>query len=87
MTDVDLSPRARSILAAVEREIAARQAAPPAPPDRPLRIDPSLLTALELAVGGASRDEVASALGVPSVTLDAVFGDGSGGSARLSRRG
>ena len=86
MTDGSLSPRARAILAAVEREIEdlRRHARPPAPV-RPLRIDAELLSALELGVAGLSRDEVRAQLEVGEHVLDAVFGDGTPGSARLSR--
>ena len=83
MTEAPLSPRARAILEAVEQEIAARTSAEPPPPVVPLRLDTTLLSALELAVGGHSRDEVRAALGVPEHVLDAVFGDGG---VRLSRR-
>jgi hypothetical protein len=89
MTDASLSPRARAILAAVEREIAERAAAssPRADdPVRPLRIDVALLSALELAVAGATRSEVRDALAVSDDALDAVFGDGTPPQARLSRR-
>lgn len=89
MTEQSLSPRARAILAAVEREIEERRrtAPPPAAPARPrsLRIDAELLAALELAVAGLSRDEVRSRLAVADHVLDAVFGDGAAGTARLSR--
>jgi hypothetical protein len=88
MTEVSLSPRARAILVAVEREIAERQAAaaPREPePVRPLRIDTTLLTALELAVAGATRADVRSALNISDDALDAVFGDGSPPEARLTR--
>ena len=84
MTDASLSPRARAILEAVEREIAART--PPPPPSRGLRLDSTLVTALELAVGGASRAEVGASLRVGEAVLDAVFGDGTPPHARLSRR-
>lgn len=88
MTDASLSPRARAILAAVEREIAERQAAsaPREPePVRSLRIDTTLLTALELAVAGATRADVRAALRIADDALDAVFGDGTPPEARLSR--
>ena len=87
MTEAAISPRARAILAAVEREVAARQARPPAPEPRPLRLDVTLMTALELAVAGLSRDEVRSAMTISEDALDAVFGEGSAPAARLSRRG
>ena len=88
MTDASLSPRARAILAAVEREIAERAEAanPRVEPARPLRIDTTLLSALELAVAGATRDEVRDALTISDDALDAVFGDGSPPTARLTRR-
>jgi hypothetical protein len=90
MTDAGISPRARAILDAVEREVAARRARPPAPPPeqlpRPLRIDATLTAALELAVAGHSRDEVRAAMSISEDALDAVFGDGSPPQARLSRR-
>ncbi|HEX2085841.1 MAG TPA: hypothetical protein VHF89_09175 [Solirubrobacteraceae bacterium] len=91
----ELTPRARAILAAVEREVSARlddlerdvASVPPrrvAPSDRPA---PELLTALELGVAGLSRAEVAAELGVaePDPVLDAVFGRGSPPRARLRR--
>ena len=90
-----LTPRARAILEAVEREVSARleeleRDAEPvemrriAPLARPA---PELLTALELGVAGRSRAEVAEALGVadPAPVLDAVFGAGSAPAARLPR--
>ena len=87
MTEPGLSPRARAILAAVEREIEERRRGlVPAPPVRPLRIDGALLSALELAVAGAARSEVREALAVGEDVLDAVFGDGSPDGARLTRR-
>jgi hypothetical protein len=43
----DLSPRARAILEAVEREISTRSTPPPPPASRALRADRSLLTALD----------------------------------------
>jgi hypothetical protein len=85
MTDEQLSPRARAILAAVEREIEERRRGAPVAPVRPLRIDAELLSALELAVAGLSREEVRTRLAVRDHVLDAVYGDGSPGSARLSR--
>lgn len=85
MTDAPLSPRARAILAAVEREIAERTSQPLAPVT-PLRIDTTLLSALELAVAGASRDEVRAVMDISDDALDAVFGDGSPPQSRLSRR-
>lgn len=86
MTEPALSPRARAILAAVEREVQARRHTPEEPA-RPLRVDPPLLAALELAVAGASRDEVRARLEIAEDALDAVFGDGSPPQARLTRRG
>ena len=86
MTETGVSPRARAILAAVEREVAARQERSPEPPARPLRLDVTLMTVLELAVAGLSRDEVRSAMTVSDDALDAVFGDGSPPQARLHRR-
>lgn len=88
-----LTPRARAILAAVEREVSARlaelesDAAEVAPRrvvpfERPL---PELLEALEMGVAGRSRGEVAAALGVADPILDAVFGAGSPPHARLPR--
>ena len=93
-----LTPRARAILAAVEREVSARleeierdaaDVAPRRVEDRPalLRADPQLLTALELGVAGLSRAEVAAELGVAddAPLLDAVFGTGSPPRARMAR--
>ncbi len=90
-----LSPRARAILAAVEREVSERlgeleQDAALVAPRRVVgltRAEPELLTALELGVAGLSRDEVAGRLGVAGddPVLDAVFGAGSPPGARLSR--
>ncbi len=90
-----LSPRARAILAAVEREVSARlgelehDAALVAPRRvvPPTRAEPELLTALELGVAGLARDEVAARLGVGAddPVLDAVFGAGSPPGARLPR--
>ena len=84
----DLTPRAREILAAVERAAAERrrQGLPPG-----ARIDPALLRAVELAVAGLEREQVAGRLlaehGVrdPGPLLDAVFGAGSAPSDRLRR--
>ena len=86
MTETGISPRARAILAAVEREVAARHERSPEPPPRPLRIDVTLVTALELAVAGHSREEVRAAMTISEDALDAVFGDGSPPQARLHRR-
>jgi len=86
MTEPALSPRARAILEAVEREVQARHRQAPEEPARPLRVDPALLAALELAVAGASRDEVRARLEIAEDALDAVFGDGSPPQARLTRR-
>ena len=88
-----LTPRARAILAAVEREVSARLAelesdAGFVAPRRVVRFDraqPELLEALELGVAGRSRGEVAAKLGVDPAVLDAVFGPGSGPGARLPR--
>ena len=90
-----LSPRARALLVAVEREVSARleqleRDAGDVPPQRavPLvRPAPELLAALELGAAGRSREEVGRALGVPDpgAVLDAVFGAGSAPGARLPR--
>jgi len=90
-----LTPRARSILAALEREVSARLSeleseAGSVAPRRvvPLRrAEPELLLALELGVAGLSRAQVAAELACSedSPVLDAVFGDGSGAGARLRR--
>ncbi len=90
-----LTPRARAILAAVEREVSARLAelerdAGSVAPRRlpaPARASPELLLALELGVAGLSRDEVALRLAVadPEPVLDAVFGPGTPPGARLAR--
>ena len=90
-----LSPRARALLEAVEREVSARleqleQDVAPVAPRRivhPARPAPELLTALELGVAGRSREEVARELAVadPEPVLDAVFGPGSSPRARLPR--
>ena len=89
-----LTPRARAILAAVEREVSARlhdleaEAASIAPrrvaEPRPW---PELLLALELSVAGLSRAEVAAELALddPEPVLDAVFGRGAPSGARLRR--
>lgn len=90
-----LTPRARAILAAVEREVSARlndleaEAASIAPRrvrDQP-RPGPELLLALELSVAGLSRAEVAAELALddPEPVLDAVFGRGAPSAARLRR--
>jgi hypothetical protein len=90
-----LTPRARALLAAVEREVSARlneleaEAATVAPrrvtPGSPPA--PELLLALELGVAGLSRAQVAAELRVPDPepVLDAVFGPGSPPRARLRR--
>lgn len=83
MTQQPLSPRARAILAAVEREIEERTRGAAPEPVAPLRIDAELLSALELAVAGLSRDEVRTRLAASDGVLDAVFGDGSPGDTRL----
>lgn len=90
----ELSPRARMILAAVEREAEARRRrladGMPEPPAR-LTVDGALLAALELGVAGLVRDEVAHrlradhGLAAPDRLLDAVFGPGSPPRARLRR--
>ena len=88
-----LTPRARAILAAVEREVSARLAelesdAASVAPRRVVRFEraaPELLGALELGVAGWSRSEVAAELGVGDPVLDAVFGPGSAPGARLPR--
>jgi hypothetical protein len=87
MTGPELSPRAREILSAVEREVEERRrsSAPP-PPVAPLRLDATLVSALELAVSGLSRAEVLAGLGVGEDVLDAVFGEGSPPDTRLTRR-
>ena len=88
MATGELTPRARALLEAVEREVEARASGPAAPsePVRPLRLDETLLAALEVAVRGANRAEAAERLGLPAghEALDAVYGDGSSPSARLS---
>ena len=97
MTDA-LTPRARAILAAVEREVSARldeiehEAGAVAPrritsSRTPMRAGPELLAALEMGVAGMSRGEVAEKLGVDhaAVLLDAVFGAGSPPVTRLAR--
>ena len=90
-----LTPRARAILVAVEREVCARleeleRDAALVAPRRIVpfaRPAPELLTALELGVAGRTREEVAAELGVPDPEpiLDAVFGPGSPPRARLPR--
>ena len=88
-----LTPRARAILTAVEREVAARlgdleRDAASVAPRRVVpfeRARPELLAALELGVAGLSRAEVARRLGVGEPVLDAVFGPGSPPRARLPR--
>ena len=93
-----LTPRAQALLAAVEREVAARLSeleheAGPAVPQRAPRFartarpTSELLLALELGVAGLSRAEVAARLGSADAdpALDAVFGDGSAPGARLAR--
>lgn len=91
---VPLTPRARALLAAVEREVSARLAelerdAGSVAPRRagPARAEPELLLALELGVAGLSRDEVAARLRAadPEAVLDAVFGPGTPPDARLPR--
>ena len=90
-----LTPRARAILTAVEREVAARleeleRDAASVAPRRIVPIArpaPELLVALELGVAGLSREEVAARLDLadPGPVLDAVFGHGSPPDARLLR--
>jgi hypothetical protein len=90
-----LSPRARAMLVAVEREVSARlieleQDAGTVAPRRVApfaRPAPELLAALELGVAGHSREEVAFELRLadPGPVLDAVFGPGSSPDARLPR--
>ena len=90
-----LTPRARAILEAVEREVAARLAdleaeAADVSPRRVVpfaRPAPELLLALELGVAGWSREEVEAELGLddPAPVLDAVFGRGTSRGARLRR--
>jgi hypothetical protein len=90
-----LTPRARAILAAVEREVSARidTLGGDAPGVAPRRADPfsrpepELLLALELGVAGLTRAEVAAELRMPDPepVLDAVFGRGSASGARLRR--
>ena len=95
MADGGLTPRARAILQAVEREVCARleeleRDAATVPPRRVVpiaRAAPELLLALELGVAGLSRAEVAAELRLPDPepVLDAVFGRGTACSARLRR--
>ena len=83
------------MLEAIEREVSARLAelerdAGSVAPRRVVpfaRSGPELLIALELAVAGLSREEVAARLVVddPTPVLDAVFGPGTGSGARLPR--
>jgi hypothetical protein len=93
-----LSPRAREILAAVEREVSARiddieREAATIPPRRltpkaaPLRAEPQLLAAIEMGVSGMTREEVADRLGLDhaAMLLDAVFGNGTPPQSRLGR--
>jgi hypothetical protein len=94
----ELSPRARTLLAAVEREVDAREqglaeegAQPLAGP--PVHLDAALLAALELAAAGVERGEIGRRLrehlrvADPAPALDAVFGAGSAAEARLQRSG
>ena len=84
----DLTPRAREILACVERAAEERRRELLAPR---LRVDEALLTAVELGVAGLSREEVERrmreelAADDPGRMLDAVFGEGSPPQARLRR--
>jgi hypothetical protein len=90
-----LTPRARTILAAVEREVSSRlsELEPDLGEVAPLRVvpfarpAPELLLALELGVAGWSRAEVAAELRLadPEPVLDAVFGRGTPRAARLRR--
>jgi hypothetical protein len=90
-----LTPRARAILQAVEREVAARlhdleRDVSSVAPRRAVRVDrvtPELLAALELGVAGLARGDVGARLGLadPAPVLDAVFGAGSAADARLPR--
>ena len=93
-----LTPRARAILAAVEREVSARldeieRDAVVVPARRitssrePLRADTRLLAALEMGVAGLSREEVAAELHVDTdhPLLDDVFGHGTPPRTRLAR--
>ena len=93
-----LTPRARAILAAVEREVSARldeierDAAVVAPrritsSREPMRAEPRLLAAIEMGVAGLSREEVAAELHLDPAArmLDAVFGPGSAPRTRLAR--
>lgn len=94
-----LTPRARILLDAVEREVRARaaamaeggEAAGPDPSLPPLRLDGVLLAALELAAAGVDRAEIGRRLREhlrvddPEPALDAVFGTGSPPDARLPR--
>ena len=81
-----LSPRARALLVAVEREAETRRHALTEEPP-PVHAEPALLAALELGVAGLPRDAVAERLRAdyglsdPGPVLDAVFA----GSARLQR--
>ena len=75
------SPRVRRILAAVEREAQLLRHGP----TEPLAPAEPLLAALEMAVAGATRDEVRAAIDVRDDVLHAVFGDGSPPRQRLER--
>ena len=95
MAEDALTPRARVLLEAVEREVRARtraMTAEPAPEGPPLRLDGALLAALELGAAGIERNEVGRRLREhlriedPEPALDAVFGTGSPPEARLHRR-
>jgi hypothetical protein len=89
----ELTPRARRILAEVEREAQRprRPAARPPAAVEPLPLDGPLLAALELSVAGLERAEVGQRLSAdhgvadPHELLDAVFGPGSAPQARLGR--
>lgn len=70
----------------MEREVEARRRGVPAPPSPQTGVDTTLLTALELAVAGLSREEIRGELGNGAEALDAVFGPGSPPQARLTRR-
>ena len=96
MAGDSLTPRARILLEAVEREVRARTATMAGAPEPeaglpPLRLDGVLLAALELAAAGVDRAEVGRRLREhlrvddPEPALDAVFGTGSPPDARLPR--
>ena len=84
----DLTPRAREILACVERAAEARRRELLSPQ---LRVDEALLTVVELGVAGLEREAVAERLRAhhggadADRLLDAVFGPGSSPTDRLRR--